>query len=189
MHSSSPYHEKELLHQIALGDEAAFATLFYSYFAKLQPFIMKFTRSSSDTEEIIQEVFIRLWLNRDKGTDIMNPHAWIFTIASHECFKYLKKKASRQHGLETLEKEDQLPENDQSTLDSIQLREVSRMVASAVNRLPSQRKRIYQMSRDGGMKIPEIADALKISPNTVKNALVTSLQFIRKYLADRGHEV
>lgn len=189
MHSSSPYHEKELLHLIAQGDEAAFATLFYSYYAKLQPFIMKFTRSASDTEEIVQEVFIRLWLNRDKGADIMNPHAWIFTIASHECFKYLKKKASREHVLAALGKDDQLPENDPSTLDSIQLKEVSSMVAAAVSRLPSQRKRIYQMSRDGGMKIPEIADALKISPNTVKNALVTSLGFIRKYLTDRGLDI
>jgi len=58
-----------------------------------------------------------------------------------------------------------------------------------VGRLPEQRRRIYQMSRDEGMKIVEIAERLAISPNTVKNTLVVSLRFIRQYLADRGHEL
>jgi RNA polymerase sigma-70 factor (ECF subfamily) len=189
LHSSLPYNEKELLHQIAQGDEAAFSTLFYSYYAKLQPFIMKLTRSAADTEECIQETFIRIWMNRDKLEEIQNPAAWIFTVASNECYKYLKKRITREHGLLALGKGDPYPEHDQSTLHAIQLKEVAGIIASAVSQLPTQRKRIYQMSRDGGMKIPEIATHLKISPHTVKNALVHSLSFIRKYLADRGHEL
>lgn len=177
------------MQKIAQGDEAAFSTLFHSYYASLRPFILKLTRSTPDTEELIQETFIRIWMSRDKLEDIQNPRAWIFTIASHECFKYLKKKVTREQTLLALGKGDPEPGQDQSTLHTIQFKEVSRMVATAVDLLPSQRKRIYQMSRDGGMKIPDIAAALNISPHTVKNALVTSLRFIRQYLADRGHEI
>jgi RNA polymerase sigma-70 factor (ECF subfamily) len=69
------------------------------------------------------------------------------------------------------------------------LKEVRRLIIEAVGRLPAQRRRIYQMSRDEEMKIPEIAERLGISPNTVKNTLVVSLGFIRHYLAERGHEL
>jgi RNA polymerase sigma-70 factor (family 1) len=183
------HNETALLHQIAQGDETAFATLFYAYLGKLQPFIMKLTHSPADTEEILQETFIRLWMNRDKLDGIHNPHAWIYTIASNECYKYLKKKIIQRDGLSTMEHSGSIPEDDQSTLHAIQLNEINRLIAEAVGRLPFQRRRIYRMSRDEGMKIPEIATTLRISPNTVKNALVSALGFIRKYLSAQGHEL
>jgi RNA polymerase sigma-70 factor (ECF subfamily) len=78
---------------------------------------------------------------------------------------------------------------DVAVVVGLYLKEVHQLVIQAVGRLPAQRRRIYQMSRDEGMKIAEIAEQLGISPNTVKNTLVMSLGFIRKYLAERGHEV
>jgi RNA polymerase sigma-70 factor (family 1) len=183
------HNETALLHQIAQGDESAFATLFHAYLGNLQPFIMKLTRSLPDTEEILQETFIRLWLNRDKLEGIQNPHAWIYTIASNECYKYLRKKITQRDGLSTMGHSGNIREEDQSTLHAIQLNEVNRMISEAVGQLPFQRRRIYRMSRDEGMKIPEIASTLRISPNTVKNALVSALGFIRKYLAAQGHEL
>lgn len=179
--------EKNLLLQIAQGDETAFATLFYAYLGNLQPYIMKLTRSAEDTEEVIQETFIRLWMNRDKLEEVQTPHAWIYTIAANECYKYLKKKSSRQNGLSDLGKAETASGQDQSPLHLIHFKEVSRLIAEAVSQLPLRRRRIYQMSRDEGLKIPEIAEALRISPNTVKNTLVSSLGFIRKYLAAKGH--
>lgn len=183
------YDEKALLQQIAQGDEAAFSTLFYAYLGNLQPFIMKLTRSAEDTEEVIQETFIRLWMSRDKLVDVQTPHAWIYTIAANECYKYLKKRSSREHGLTDLTRADTGSAGDQSVLHALQLKEMNRLIREAVNQLPQRRRRIYQMSRDEGMKIPEIAAMLRISPNTVKNTLVSSLGFIRKYLVAKGHEL
>lgn len=180
--------EKNLLQLIAQGDEIAFAKLFYAYLGNLQPYIMKLTRSAEDTEEVIQETFMRLWMSRDKLEEVITPHAWIFTIAANECYKYLKKKSSRQNGLSNLGKTDTLPREDQSTLHLIHFREVNRLITEAVHQLPLRRRKIYQMSRDEGLKIPEIAETLRISPNTVKNTLVSSLGFIRQYLAAKGHE-
>ena len=181
--------EKNLLQQIAQGDERAFATLFYAYLTNLQPYIMKLTRSTEDTEEVIQETFMRLWMSRDKLSAVRTLHAWIYTIAANECYKYLKKKSSRQNGLSDLGKADAGSGEDPSTLHVLHLKEVNRLVTEAVGQLPLQRRRIYQMSRDEGMKIPEIAATLRISPNTVKNTLVHALGFIRKYLAAKGHEL
>jgi len=181
--------EKELLHQISQGDEAAFSILFYAYLGNLQPFILKLTRSVADTEEVIQETFMRLWMGRDKLAEVHSLSAWIYTVAANECYKYLKKRSSRANGVTALGKADEVSGDGYSALDGLQLKEVKRLVAEAVGRLPEQRRRIYQMSRDEGMKIVEIAERLAISPNTVKNTLVVSLRFIRQYLADRGHEL
>ena len=193
MHPPVLHNEKELLLQIAKGDEAAFATLFYAYLGRLRPFLLKLTRSEADTEEVLQETFIRLWMSRDKLEEVQVPHAWIFTIASNECYKYLKKKISREQRQSVFGKDGAASGagsgDDESTLHAVQLKEVRRLIAEAVSQLPLRRRRIYQMSRDEGMKIPDIADALRISPHTVKNALAKSLGFIRQYLAAQGHEL
>jgi RNA polymerase sigma-70 factor (family 1) len=185
--------EQSLLQQIAQGDEAAFSVLFYAYLGNLQPFLLKLTRSAADTEEVIQETFMRLWMGRDKLPEVRSIHAWIYTIAANECYKYLKKRSSRENGLSAFGAADAAggatTRDDSPVLNELHLKEVNRLVTEAVGRLPHRRRRIYQMSRDEGMKIPEIADALRLSQNTVKNTLVTSLGFIRKYLADRGHEL
>jgi len=179
--------EKHLLQLIAEGDEEAFSTLFYTYLGPLQPFIMKLTHSATDTEEVIQETFIRLWVGRDRLTQVRSLNAWIFTIAANECYKYLKKRNSRENGLSGLAEAGTGDGEELSTFHTLQLKEIHRLIAEAVHLLPERRRRIYQMSRDEGMKIPEIAAALHLSPNTVKNTLVISLGFIRKYLADKGH--
>ncbi len=180
--------EKALLQQIAQGNEAAFSSLFYAYLGSLKPFISRLTKSAEDTKEIIQETFMRLWMSRDKLEEVESPRAWIYTIAANECYKYLKKQSLRANGLAQLEKAGRLSEEDMSTIHTIRLNEINRLISEAVNKLPSRRRRIYQMSRDEGMKIPEIAVMLRISSNTVKNSLVSSLKYIRKYLASKGHE-
>lgn len=185
MHPSIPQDEKRLAEQITQGDEAAFSSLFYAYVDILRPFIMKLTRSAADTEEVIQETFIRLWMSRDKLEEVRSLYAWIYTIAANECYRYLKKRSSRENGLSALG----VPgDSDASVLDGLHLKEVHQLIKEAVGQLPAGRRRIYQMSRDEGMKIPEIAKRLRLSPNTVKNTLVTALRFIREYLAKRGHE-
>ncbi len=189
MHSRILSDEKNLLEQIAQGDEAAFSTLFHAYLDILQNFIMKLTRSATDTEEVVQETFMRLWMGRDKLAEVRSLHAWIYTIAANECYKYLKKRSSREYSVAPIGQTVEGERSNDAVQEGLDLKEVRQLVIEAVGRLPVRRRRIYQMSRDEGMKIPEIAERLRISPNTVKNTLVTSLGFIRKYLADRGHEL
>ena len=172
-----------LLDQIAHGDETAFGILFHAYLPTLQPFLLKLTHSAADTEEVLQETFVRLWMARDKLVDVQNLNAWVFTVASNECYKYLRRKNLRREGLHALDAHG----DEQTTLHTIHFHEVNRLIGEAVRLLPAQRRRIYKMSRDEGLRIPEIADALHLSPNTVKNVLVTSLRFIRQYLEAHGH--
>jgi RNA polymerase sigma-70 factor (family 1) len=189
LHSRILTDEKNLLQQIAQGDEAAFSTLFYAYLTILQSFIMKLTRSATDTEEVVQETFMRLWMGRDKLAEVRSLHAWIYTIAANECYKFLKKRSSREQGLAYIDNNGEIDRGDDAVAEGMDLKEVHQLIIEAVGQLPAQRRRVYQMSRDEGMKIAEIAERLDISPNTVKNTLVVSLGFIRKYLAERGYEL
>jgi RNA polymerase sigma-70 factor (family 1) len=177
------YQEKELFARIAKGDEAAFALLFNLYLPKLYPFIIKFTRSEQAALEVVQETFIRVWLNRDKLGEIENPGGWLYKVASNECHTYARKMALHAKFSWPLTTE---LGTAIATEDWLDLKQLNHLISEAVDKLPPQRKMIYHMSRNEGKSIPEIATALGISPNTVKNALVASLKFIREYLVKCG---
>jgi RNA polymerase sigma-70 factor (ECF subfamily) len=95
-------HEKDYFARIASGDEAAFAEIFYYYVPRIQPFIRKMVRSEEVTEEIVQDVFISLWKNREKLAEINNYAAYIFTIATNKTYNYLKVKAREAKRLQEL---------------------------------------------------------------------------------------
>jgi RNA polymerase sigma-70 factor (ECF subfamily) len=174
---------KQLFLQVAEGDERAFETLFNAFLPKLYPFIIKFIKSELATQEILQETFIRVWLSRDKLSEIDNPGGWLYKVASNECYSYLRKSILNNKFSNPLIAE---PEPVNATHESFALKELNRLIGEAINKLPAQRKKIYRLSRDEGKSIPEIASILNISPNTVKNALVASLKFIREYLIKYG---
>lgn len=181
--------EKELCKRIADGDEVAFASLFNRYYPLLRPFILKFTRSADKTEEMLQETFMRVWLNRDQLPGIENLRAWIFTIASRQCLQSIRTELNHRKKLARLQLQEGTRLEANTPLEQTQLAEISRLVSEAVNNMPPRRQRIYRMSREQGLKPAAIAEALSISVTTVKNALVNALKDIRDHLGAAGHAI
>ncbi|HVI45718.1 MAG TPA: sigma-70 family RNA polymerase sigma factor [Chitinophaga sp.] len=183
MHNNND-EEQALFQRIAEGDEDAFGRLFHAMLHILAPFVQKIVKSEEDAREVIQTTFLRVWLNRDKLPEIEHPRAWLFRVASNECYTYLRKEATEQRlrtnaaGAATI-----------APTQEISIKEIHHIIAEAVAGLSPQRRRIYQMSRNQGMKIPEIANALQLSPHTVKNALVFSLRSIRTHLERCGYGI
>jgi len=176
--------ERVLIEKIVVGDEHAFSVLFFNYLPVLQSFAVKFSKSDEDAEEIIQEAFLRIWLNRDKLLDVINIKAYLYKYVSNECLTYLRRKLKEDKVIDKFREKQ--PNSSNVTSESIHLNEITRIVNVAVDQLPSQRKKIYQLSRQEGKTIPEIAELLDISQNTVKNALVIALKAIRNHLDQRG---
>lgn len=176
--------DKELFRLIAEGDEAAFRRLFHLYVPKLLPTVQHLSRNAAVTEDILQEAFLKLWLSRDKLPEIAQPHSWLLKIVYYQCFSYLRHQAVHDKAMDVMA-ERQLPGS--AMEDEMAYNTLLRAVGEAVQQLPPQAKRIYQLSRESGMKIPEIAAALHLSPNTVKNSLVRSLQSIRQFIERAGH--
>ena len=176
--------EQELIKEIVEGSEKAFSVLFYSYISVLYPFALKFTKSEHAAEEVIQDAFLRIWLNRDKLDHVENVKAYLYKYVSNECLSHLRKKMKEDKAIDLLKSRHS--DLDNVTWDAIHLNEVTRLIASVVEKLPHQRRKIYELSRGEGKTIPEISEILGLSSSTVKNALVIALKKIRENLIQHG---
>ena len=146
----------------------------------LQPFIKKLTRSDQAAEEVLQEVFLKIWLYREKLACVENPKAYIVRIVSNESMNYLRRLANESRLFDKIK---QSPSSEAASAEqSLVFRETEKLIQEAIGRLPLACRQIYQMSRQEHKRIPEIAEALKLSDSTVKNQLVKALKSIRLYV-------
>ena len=89
---NSSYIENELFIRIAEGDEAAFTLCYAEYGRMLMPFLIRLVGTRDSAEEIIQEVFLKVWLHRDRLAAVENPKSWLFRVAANTGRNWLKKK-------------------------------------------------------------------------------------------------
>lgn len=184
MHGAKFYISKELLISISEGDEAAFRELFYGILPWLDSFIRRMVKSPEGSQEIVQETFIRIWLNRDKLPGFLEPQAWIIRVASNECFAWFRKQAALRKVRDSCDEAVSVTTNQAE--DHLEIQETLQLIREAVDHLPPRRKKIYQLSREQGLKTQEIADHLQCSPSYVKNTLSAALSYIRGYLITAG---
>ena len=186
MGETTTYNEKELTALIAEGDEKAFFQLFSRYGPLLRSYALRFTRSAADTEEILQDTFVRIWLYRDKITEIDNLNAWIYKVAGRVCLNYLRSRSNEEKRKEHLKYTGTDPTDPYTPAELMQVQEINRVVHTAVNRMSSKRREIYELNRLHGLKPAEIASRLSIPLGTVKNHLSAALKEIRDELTAAG---
>src|SRR6478735_11143470 len=114
--------EKELLALIAKGDEIAFSKLFFQFKDRIYSIAFKLTKSTIAAEEIVQEVFLKIWLKRASLTEIENFSAYLFIIARNDVYKGLKQIA-RHHAPTSLSVDSQLFVNNNNTADYLMEKE------------------------------------------------------------------
>lgn len=168
-----PYEEKELLCRIAEGDEAAFGLLFNAYHQRLGAFIYRLTESFQATEEIVQDVFVKIWLKRAALGEVASFDAYLFAAARNHAFNYLRGLARERNRLADLPAEeapDEVTEERHALLDQ------------AIAHLPRQQKNVYLLHRRQGLSHAEIAEQLHVSVETVKKHMSLALRSIRDYL-------
>lgn len=176
------YNERELAHQIAEGDETAFEELFYHYSSKLRSHLFSLLKSATVVEDVLQETFLSVWLNRDKLPEIQNIGAWIYRIASNSCYNHLRRNIREEKKITVLERKDF-----EDIREQLDFNEVNRIIQEAISLLSPQRKKIWNLQRNRGMKQAEIAEHLQLSLSTVKNTMTQSLEFIRQHLKKKGY--
>lgn len=184
--NGSTYLDRALLALVAEGDEAAFALLFKTVLPGLQAAVMKIVQSEEGSKEVIQEAFIRVWMNRDQLLGLDKPVHWIFRVASNECFTYLRKSAIRERLQMQLAGGHTSEGSFYTGLDAVSLKETQELIYKALEQLAPQKRLIYHMSRSEGLKTAEIAEKLQLSHSHIRNSLSSSLQFIREYLIAAG---
>lgn len=174
------YDEPTLLLKTANGDESAFKRLFESHWDNIYGVALAFTKSTVIAEEMVQDVFIKVWTKRQNLSEVKKFNDYLFIIARNHIFTTLRKKIYEEpfsdHLKNYFKEASNLP--DQQLL----YRETEHLIQEAINHLPPQQQLIYCLSRKDGLNQDEIAQKLNISKNTVKSHMSKALQFIRNYL-------
>ncbi len=169
-----------LLETVAGGDEKAFEELFHQYKQRVYAYAMHFTDAVIVSEEIVQDVFLKLWLHKESLREVERFEAYIYTVTRNLCFDYLKKLAHER--AMKLEWGRAAGVSEENTGFMVVYKDYENLVCQALDRLPPQQKLVYILSRHQGQKHEEIAKQLHISRNTVKVHLTKALGTIRNYL-------
>jgi RNA polymerase sigma-70 factor (family 1) len=181
MYSSLPYYsDQDLLTGIASGNADCFRIFFSNYYHKVYSFSLKVTRSVYRAEEITQEVFLKIWVNREQMAGIENPEAWIITITRNLCFNQLKKIAAEKCMIELSAEKQGSPVI--SIHQQIEDKDLLLKLREASAQLTPRQQLIYRLSKEKGLRKKEIADSLHISENTVRAHLTTALRKIRQLM-------
>jgi len=175
---------KELLSQIAEGNELAFRKLFDGYKNRVFGYVLAITHSHHAAEEITQELFIKLWTSRQLLVNVDSLDNYLFVMARHRTINYLQRELADER------KRKELYEKITTTHSTIGERlieaEYQHLLQDAVEHLSPQRKQVYELSRGHDLSLDEIAERLQLSRNTVKNHLVEALKQIREQLGKHG---
>ncbi|SHE54105.1 RNA polymerase sigma-70 factor, ECF subfamily [Mariniphaga anaerophila] len=163
---------------------SAFDIIYKKYSRRLYGFVFRYTKQEADTEEIVQEVFIKIWQSRDKINIYSSFESFLFTIAHNATVNLLKKRATEHKYVEHVKSLQHIDETYELT-DEIHYKELKQKFQGLLNELSPRQKEIFQLSREEGLSHKEIAEKLGISANTVKNHLVTTLSFLKSKL-DNG---
>lgn len=174
--------EVDVLTQVALGDERAFARLFMWYSGPLASFVQRMTNAVDVTEEIIQDVFVLIWQRRNTLTGIKNFDDYLFVVTRNQTYATLKKLAAVRVKQLAIEKQ-QLVEAEWAALED-PTDSLRQQIEIVVDRLPLQQRRAYSLSRYERLKHEEIAERMGISSETVKKHIQAAVKSIRQQLAN-----
>lgn len=188
MHSLPPFDEKALILLIAQGDQQAFTAVFNFYRNRIYTVAYSLTASKLAAEEIVQDVFVKVWRKREELPLVEKLDAWLYVIARNMIFSYLRAEASKNKKQLLFNRtEISLSGSPQEALDKLGEKELRVLLHNALDQLPAQQRQVYLLNREEGMKQQEIADRLKIAPQTVKKHLQYAMRSVRAYILSRGN--
>jgi len=172
-----------LLNELAGGDELAFNKLFEIYRERIYNYLFKITKSSQISEEIVIDIFVKIWVGRELMSKIENLESFLHKIAYHKAIDFLRV-TSRHARLKKVYIDRLVEEPEKLADDLIIDAEYRQILQKAIQQLPPQRKLIYTLSREDGLTHNQIANALNLSKNTVKNSMMAATRSIKEFLQD-----
>ncbi|WP_127130515.1 RNA polymerase sigma factor [Pseudoflavitalea rhizosphaerae] len=173
--------------QIVAGNESAFKTLFNAYSKRLFSFALAMTKSSADAEEIIQECFTRLWVQRNQLPAIDSPEAYLYRMVRNRTLDHLRKISREQKMINQVWTN--LSQPDRSLEEFILTREYQQLIDQALSQLPLQKQQVYRLSREQEHSHEEIAAITGLSKSRVNNIITETLKFIKAHLDKHSGEL
>lgn len=176
----------QLVRRIKKDDEEAFRRVYDFYKSRLYYFALKFTKSAFHAEDVVQEVFIKIWETRKSLNPDLSFRSFIFTMTYHALINFLRKAAYDERIKKELcafmEEQELLTEYGQD-------QQSEKILYDAIDRLPPKRKEIFRMAKLEGKSYAEIAASLNISKDTVRLQIVEANKWIREFFRHRHNVI
>ncbi len=174
--------ETEALEALRHGDERAFERIFRQYYQSLCRYAIRMLQEQEGAEEIVQDMFCKLWESRDTVNIDTSLKSYLYRAVHNRCLNQIKhiniRENYKNHNQERINHEEQ------HFSEHYEQFELQQQIERAIQSLPTERQRIFRMSRFDGMKYREIADELGISVKTVEAQMGKALKSLRENLSD-----
>ena len=170
----------EYWEKIRQGDSSAFSKIFQKYYPALYQFAGRFVKDAQSAENIVQDVFVKLWTNRENCLITSSLKSYLYAATRNTALNFLSREKKQ------LSTEDLMSDRQDTTAnpeEQIIKNEMIDGVHKAIEKLPDKCRSIYLMKRYDDLKYHEIAEILDISINTVKTQMKRALKSLLKNLA------
>ncbi|MBS2212497.1 RNA polymerase sigma-70 factor [Carboxylicivirga mesophila] len=161
---------------------AGYEQLFNAHYSLMVAYAYNFLKEQEASEEVCQEVFFQLWINRDKTEIKTAISSYLYRAVRNRCINLIKhitiRETYKQYNSEQIEK------SDNDFTDTLTVSELDQKIRSAIDQMPLQRKKIFIMSRYEEMTYKEIAEKMGLSKKTIENQMGKALQYLREELKD-----
>ncbi len=174
----------KLFKQIKVNDKDAINGIFQAYSKRLYNFAFAYLKTEGDSKDVVQDVFVSLWNNRNSLKEDTNLEAYLFTITRNSVISIFRKKITEHHYLRHLRETAifQYSEND----EQYDYENLSLKIKGLIDQLPEQRKLIFKLSKEQGLSNKAIAEELNISVKTVEDHMTKARRFLKSQLTEYG---
>ena len=173
--------EEEVLFELKNGSQAALKTLFDSYYKELTRYAIKIIGNSEAAEEIVQDIFVSVWKNRETS-NIEVVRSYLSRAVKNRCINYINKNYPVNESIEN----SMYVSSGDSPSDGLEASELQKVIKDAEARLPKQTALIFALSRHTELTYPQISKELNISVKTVEYHISKALKSMREFLNDSG---
>lgn len=175
--------EKQLLQEILHGNASAFKDVYRLYYNDLCRYTRKYFPLREDAEEIVQDVLVRIWENRDKLTHVNNLRTYLFTTVKNSSLNRIEHLRVVQKHADSVALEIKALELESDTDFFENQSNIEKEVLKAIDDLPEQCGKVFKMKYIDGMKAKDIADEVNLSQRTVETHVFNGLKLLRQRLA------
>lgn len=167
-----------LFQKIRSGDEAAFESLFRTLYPVLCNFAGRFFSDPAVAEEAVQEVMVRFWEKRETIQLNSSIKSYLFGAVHKHCLNLIKHEQVKSRYAQEIQAQGN------GFVEPEEPSGLQEKITDSIQRLPEERRKVFLLSREEGLKYREIAEKLNISVKTVENQMGKALQFLRKELQE-----
>ncbi len=171
--------ESELVSRIRDDDATAFEKLFFAYCQPLIDFTRRFVQDTASAENIVQDVFLKIWMTRKQLNPSSNIRSFLYTIAKNEALKQLRHEDVRRQSTAELRSSSARILTPEETVSQ---QEIGTSIRQAIGELPEQCRIIFSMNRFDRFTYAEIAEIMDLSIKTVETQMGRALEALRKRL-------